>query len=142
MPAPSSLTQSRCASSTKNVYEYFGTNEKILRNEYDENSWQAFYEGKVEVFALQLSLVLTGMFFSQAQILAGNELTFSANRLQFANMSTKLAFCRDMFDRGMINQDEAREVMQMPPLPDGKGQNYYIRGEYIAKQEGETNGES
>lgn len=121
----------------ENVYEYFGTNEKILRNEWDEATWTAFYEGKIEPFALQLSLALTGMFFTPQQIRDGNEITFSANRLQFASTKDKVSIITQLFDRGMLNQDEGREIMQMPPLPDGKGKKYYIRGEYVAKQEGE-----
>lgn len=124
-----------------NVEKYFGVGEKILKNEWDEAVWNAFYEGKIEPFALQLSLVLTGMFFNDHERAFGNEIMFSANRLQFASTSDKVKIITQLFDRGMLNQDEGREIMQMPPLPDGKGQKYYIRGEYQTKQEngGESN---
>ena len=47
-----------------NVFNYFGTNEDILQNKYDENKWSAYYEGEIEPFAIQLSLVLTNMLFT------------------------------------------------------------------------------
>ena len=37
---------------------------------------------------------------------------------------------RDMLDRGVMTLDDARAVLQLPPLPDGKGNVYVIRGEY------------
>lgn len=118
-----------------NVDSYFGTNEKILRNEWDEQTFTAYYESKIEPFALQLSLVMTSMFFSEREIAAGNEITFSANRLQFASTKDKVNIITQLFDRGMLNGDEGREIMQMPPLPDGKGQQYFIRGEYVGTDE-------
>lgn len=117
------------------VDSYYGVNEKILRNEWDETTWTAFYEGKIEVFALQMSLAMTGMLFSEREQALGGEVTFSANRLQFATLKDKVETIQQLFDRGMLNRDEGREIMQMPPLPNGEGQAYYIRGEYISEAE-------
>lgn len=121
-----------------NVHDYFGTNEKILRNEWDEAIWSAFYEGKVEVFALQMHLALTQMFFSEREQALGNDITFSANRLQFAKIEDKVNTIKELFDRMMLSPDEGREILQMAPLPDGLGQKYYIRGEYLSEQEREA----
>lgn len=119
----------------QNVENYFGVNDKILRNEWDETTWTAFYEGKIEVFALQMSLALTDMFFTDREQAAGNDIMLSANRLQFATLQDKVNTIQQLFDRGMLSRDEGREIMQMPPLPDGQGQGYYIRGEYISDEE-------
>lgn len=113
----------------ENVYNYFGVNEKILRNEWDEQQWSAFYEGKIEPFALQLSLVLTNMFFSAREYSFGNEVQFSANRLQFATIPNKISYITQLFDRGMLTINEAREVMQMPTVEGGDVR--MIRGEYV-----------
>ena len=121
-----------------NVHDYFGTNEKILRNEWDEAVWSAFYEGKIEVFALQMHLALTSMFFTEREQALGNDITFSANRLQFAKIEDKVNTIKELFDRMMLSPDEGREILQMAPLPDGLGQKYYIRGEYLSEQEREA----
>lgn len=47
----------------KNVYNYFGVNEDVLQNKAYGDSWSAFYEGCVEVFAVQFSEVMTKMLF-------------------------------------------------------------------------------
>lgn len=122
----------------ESVFNYFGTNEKILRNEWDETVWTAYYEGKVEPFALQMSLVLTGMFFSEREIALGNEILLSANRLQFASTKDKVQIITQLFDRGMLERDEGREIMQMAPLPDGQGKGFFIRGEYVSVSDRQT----
>lgn len=113
------------------VHDYFGTNEKILRNEFDSDVWAAFYEGNIEPWAVQLSLVLSCMWFTAEQIANGAEILWTANRLQFLNPSDKLNVVTQLFDRGMLNRNEGREIFQMDPLPDGEGKKFYIRGEYI-----------
>lgn len=121
-----------------NVHDWFGTNEKILRNEWDEQIWNAFYEGKIEVFALQMHLALTSMFFSEREQALGNDIMFSANRLQFAKIQDKVNVIQQLFDRSMLSPDEGREILQMAPLPDGLGKKYYIRGEYLSEAEREA----
>ena len=54
----------------------------------------------------------------------------SANRLQYLSTSEKLNVSSQMADRGILNRDEVREIWNLPPLPDGQGQDYIIRGEY------------
>ena len=113
------------------VHNYFGTNDKILRNEFDPEIWAAFYEGNIEPWAVLLSLVLTCMWFTPEQIANGAEIIFTANRLQFLTPKDKLDVVTQLFDRGMMCRDEGREIFQMDPLPEGEGKKFYIRGEYI-----------
>ena len=113
-----------------NVYSYFGINEDILQNKYTEDIWGAYYEGKVEPFAIQLGEGLTRILFSERERSQGNRIMFSSNRLEYASNASKRNMVRDMLDRGVMTLDDARAVLQLPPLPDGKGQVYVIRGEY------------
>lgn len=115
---------------TESVYSYFGTNQKILQNSYNEEEWNAYYEGKVEPFAIQLGEGLSRMLFTQ-QERARNWVSFSSNRLEYASSPSKRNMIRDMLDRGVFCIDDAREILQMPPLPNGEGQVRVIRGEYI-----------
>ena len=113
----------------ESVYNYFGTNEKILRNEWDESGYNAYYEGKVEPFAVQLGLALTSMTFSEREIAYGNEIFFSANRLQYASTDSKLKVSQQLLDRGILNRNEVREIWQLPPIEGGDV--FVIRGEYM-----------
>jgi hypothetical protein len=42
----------------------------------------------------------------------------------------KKAFTESMMDRGMLLIDEAREIWNLPQLPNSLGQMYTLRGEY------------
>lgn len=111
-----------------NIFNYFGTNQDILQNKFNEETWNAYYEGAIEPFAIQLSLVLSNMIFSQREIAAGNSVMFEANRLQYASNTTKISLVTQLFDRGFITQNQGLEIFNMAPVVDGDKR--YIRKEY------------
>lgn len=111
-----------------NVFNYFGISKKILQNDFNEDEWGAYYESKVEPFAVQLGEGLTQMLFTTVEQMHGNRIMFSANRLEYASNASKRNMARDMTDRGIISINEAREMLQLPPV-DG-GDVRVIRGEY------------
>ena len=113
----------------QNVYNHFGVNEKILRNEWDEATFTAFYEGKIEPTAIQMAQALTNMLFTDRECATGNEVQLSADRLVYATTSAKKDLVRDLLDRGVISRNEAREIFQMDPIEGGD--DYVIRGEYV-----------
>lgn len=115
---------------SQNVYNYYGVNEKILQNSATGDEWAAFYEGCTEQFAIQLSETLTAMLFTKEERNRGNRLFASANRLQYMSNQDKLSVSTQLLDRGMLMLDEARAIWNLPPLPDGRGQVFIIRGEY------------
>ncbi len=111
-----------------NVHTYFGVNDAILKNDFNEDVWGSYYEGKIEPFAIQLSEGLTNMLYTPREQQAGNRITFSSNRLAFASNASKRNMVRDMVDRGIMTLNEAREVLQLPSLEGGDV--VVIRGEY------------
>lgn len=111
------------------AYRFFGCSEEIVLNKADEDAFNSFYEGKIEPFAVQLGSVLTAMTFSPTEISHGNEIMFSANRLEFASNATKLSVSMALFDRGIWSGNQVAEVFQSPPYEGGD--RHVIRGEYI-----------
>jgi HK97 family phage portal protein len=103
----------------KNVYNYFGTNEKILQNNFNETEWAAYYEGKVEPFLIQLSQALTRLLFTDKEIAVGNYLLFESVRLQHADIKTKWAVASGAVDRGMMTINEARLILNLPEIDGG-----------------------
>ncbi len=134
----------------ENVFNYFGVNEKILQNSAKPEELEAFFDGAIEPFAIQLSEAMTKMLFSERERAQGSYLIANANRLQYMSTSQKVAMARELGDRGAILIDEIRELFNYAPLPDGAGQVAPIRGEYKAtddltedgNQEGENNANS
>lgn len=113
-----------------NVYQYFGVNSAILENNYTEDQWNAFYEGAIEPFAVQLSLVMTNMTFTPREVAFGNEIMFTANRLQYASNSTKRTLIYNLLNCGVMTRNEAREILNMPPIEGPDGDKYYMRRDY------------
>lgn len=110
------------------VYNYFGTNEDILQNKFDENTWNAYYEGKIEPFSTQLSLVLTNMLFTENEKAFGNQVMLTANRMQYASNQTKLQVSTSLFDRGILSTNDVMDIWNLPHVEDGDKR--YIRREY------------
>jgi hypothetical protein len=113
-----------------NVYNYFGVNEDVLQSKAYGDAWSAFYESAIEPFAIQFSETMTHAMFTDNEISHGTFLMLTANRLQYMSTNEKLNVSSQMADRGIMNRDEIREIWNLPPLPDGQGQAYTIRGEY------------
>lgn len=113
-----------------NVFDYFGINEDVIQNKAFGDAWEAFYEGSIEPFAIQYSDVSTKMTFTERERASGSFIMATANRLQYMSNRDKLNVSSQMADRGIMNRDEIREIWNLPPLPDGQGQAYTIRGEY------------
>ena len=115
------------------VCTHFGTNMDILQNKFNEETWNAYYEGKIEPFAIQLSLVMSNMTLTQRELAHGNAITFSANRLQYASNATKLQVSTQLFDRALLNRNGVMDIWNMAHVEDGD--KYYIRKEYTEVSE-------
>ena len=112
----------------RSVYNYFGVNEDVLQNKAYGDSWAAFYEGCVEVFAIALSDGLTKAMFTERERATGNSVMFTSNRLQYMSNADKLAVAAQLTDRGIFSINEAREVFNLAPVEGGDIRT--IRGEY------------
>lgn len=125
-----------------NINDYFGVNENVLQNKATGDAWSAFYEGAIEPFSIQLSETLTRMLFTFREQSSGSGVMFTSNRMQYMSNADKLNVSAQMADRGIMNRDEIREIWNLPPIPDGSGQAYIIRGEYYDASEKVNEGSS
>lgn len=123
-----------------NVFNYFGVNMDVLQGMAYGDKWTAYYESTIESWAIQFSEVLTRMLILNGELTGNAQVTATANRLQYMSNAEKLNVTAQLTDRGIFNRDEAREVWNLAPLPDGKGQDYIIRGEYKNADEQVNNG--
>lgn len=111
-----------------NVFNYFGVNADILQNKAIGDGAVAFYEGFVEPRAVDLGEALTFMIYSEREIANGSRVFLSANRVQYMSMADKKSILEIAGDRGQITVNEAREVLNLPPV--SWGDVAFIRGEY------------
>lgn len=113
-----------------NVFNYFGVNEDIMQSKAYGDAWAAFYESVIEPFAIQFSECMTAAAFTDRERSQGSMIMLTSNRLQYLTTAEKLNVSAQLADRGILNRDEVREIWNLPPLPNGEGQAYIIRGEY------------
>ena len=114
----------------ENIENYFGVPESVINNSASSDVMDSFFNGSIEPFAIKLSDALTRMVFTERERNNGNAITFTANRLQYMNVSQKISMAQQLGDRGVLTIDEIRELFNYAPLPDGAGQYTPIRGEY------------
>ena len=111
-----------------NVADYFGVNEKVMRNEANGDELDAFFNGAIEPFAIQFSEAMTKAMFSERERALGSYLMATANRLQYMSMTAKVQMAQQMLDRGVMSINEARELFNYAPVDGGELRT--IRGEY------------
>ena len=112
----------------ESVNDYFGVNDAIIQNTAAGSQLDAFFDGKIEPFAIQLEQVLTRMFFTDTEIGYGAKVHVTANRLQYMSTGDKINFIAQLGDRGMITINEARELLNYTAIEGGDV--LPIRGEY------------
>lgn len=126
----------------KNVEYYFGVNEDIITNKASGSQLDAFFDGRIEPWAIQMQEVLTGMLFSDLEIGHGAKVILKANRLQYMSTGDKINFIANLSDRGFITINEGRELLNYEPLPSEIGDRIPIRGEfkYVGEDISDTDG--
>ena len=119
-----------------NVLNYFGVSENVLQNKAMGDELDAFFNGAIEPFSIKLSETMTRMVFTQREINGGNRIMFTANRLQYMSVTSKIAMAQQLGDRGILTINEIRELFNYVPLDDETGAHLPIRGEYYFADEG------
>jgi HK97 family phage portal protein len=132
---PYSVDAAQMQQIRENVFNYFGVSEEVLQNKARAEDLEAFFDGAIEPFAIQISEAMTRMLFSERERAQGSYVIANANRLQYMSTTAKVQMAKELGDRGAILIDEIRELFNYDPLPDGAGQVAPIRGEYKATDE-------
>jgi len=124
-----------------NVERYFGVNERVLNNSANGEELDAFFNGCIEPFAIQLSEAMSKAIYSDLERSYGSYVLVDANRLQYMSTSQKVQMAKELGDRGMLTINEMRELFNYPPIENGD--QAVIRGEYYSIDEklGENNGD-
>ena len=124
----------------ENVFNYFGVNEEVIQNSAIGDKLEAFFNGAIEPFAIQLSEVITRMLFTPKEISFGNKFVVSANRLQYMTVSEKVSFSTMAQQMGLLTINEFRELFNYEPLDESIGNQIPVRGEYYSALTGEKIG--
>lgn len=125
----------------KACYAYFGINEDILQNKYDDRTWASFYEGPIESFALAIGEGMSARYLTRTQRIKGNRIMFSSNYLEYASTDSKIKVANLLTTTGTGTKNEVRDIFQLPRL--ANGDVFMVRGEiYITDEDNNIIAES
>jgi len=103
------------------IYDYFGTNEKIVQNKANSEEEDSFYEGEIRPFLQQLEQAFTSCLFTSKEIGYGNEIVAEGDKLQHAKLSDKLNAVKYLSDIGALEIDQALTTLGFPPIGGEEG---------------------
>lgn len=92
------------------IYEHFGLNSNIIKGNYKEDEYIAFYESVLEPIAVKLSQELTDKLFTEREQGWGNEIILESNRLSYMSVASKIKVCQALTPIGCITINEVREM--------------------------------
>jgi HK97 family phage portal protein len=98
------------------IYNYFGTNEKIIQNKETTDEADAYYESDVKPFYVQLAQGLTNGLFWGKERGFGNRIIVESNRLQYESVPNKISAVGLLNSMGAITLDQALNIFNLPPI--------------------------
>lgn len=113
------LTAAQMQDIRDGLYRYFRVSEKIIKNEYDEATYKAFYEGKIEPILKLASQAFTNACFTPLEYARGNRLIFSENMLNHASTQTKVNVIQATRELGLFTTNEQRAMFGYAPVKGG-----------------------
>lgn len=118
---PITLDKDQLEQVNNNVYDYFGISDKIVKNDFTPDEWNAFFEGVIEPRAIQMGNEFTNKIFGRQAIRDGHRIVFTANRLQYEKLDTKLKMLATVLPFGLLTKDVALEILDLPPIGGDEG---------------------
>ena len=100
-----------------------------MTNAADATALDAFFNGFIEPFAIQLSEAMTRAVYTERERQGGkNKVVVHANRLQYMSTNEKIQLATQLGDRGVLTVNEQRELFNYETIEGGDVAA--IRGEY------------
>ena len=103
------------------IFDYYGTNEKIIQNKETPEEATAFYEGELKPFFMQLSQAFTNCLFTKTERGYGNEVVADINTLKYAKIGEKMEAVKYLSDIGALTLDQALITLGFPPIGGDEG---------------------
>lgn len=103
----------------ENILRYWRMSDSILRSDYTESQWHAFYESIIEPRLIQMSQAFTNVCFTQRERDQGNRIIFVSSVLLNTAMQTKVNILSASKEIGLFTKNEMREMFGYSPVEGG-----------------------
>jgi HK97 family phage portal protein len=103
---------------TKNIYNFFGVNENVVKGDYNEQQFSAFYNNTIEPLALRFQEELQRKLIEKDDIIDGERLELAKTRIiatlsQFVQMFDKLVY------HGVMSRNDIGKILGLDPVEGG-----------------------
>lgn len=113
------------------VYNYFEINDNIINNKVSEIEFEMYVANKIKPIALQFEKEFTNKLFTENEYFFGHRIEFDFHSLSVTTVAAKTQLFSVASRQGILNNDEMREMIGQPPLPDGLGKTYRVTADTI-----------
>ena len=113
------------------VYNYFGITENIINGKATEIEMQMFIANTIKPLAIQCEREFTNKLFTVNEYYFGHRIEFDYHALTVTTLQARTALFSVAIRSGILNQDECREYLGQPPLPNGWGKKYRVTADTV-----------
>ncbi len=118
---PITLDKDQLSYVKNNIFDYFGVSENIVRGNFTEEEWNAFYESTLENYSIQYEDAFSFNIFSDKALKEGHRIVFTTNRIKYASLKNKINLLKEAGALGLLTKDDGREVLDMSPIGGEEG---------------------
>ncbi|HSH50312.1 MAG TPA: phage portal protein [Bacteroidales bacterium] len=102
------------------ILNYLNISESILKADFNENQWQAYYETNIESFVNKLLNELNFKLFTNREYGEGNRVVISSDILHVISTQTKINLLEKTKEIGLFTINEYRKLFNMAPIEGGE----------------------
>ena len=106
------------------ILRNFGVPLDILRGDYSQDTYNAFYQKSLEPLIISFSQGLTKKLFTDREKAFGNKIELYPKELIFMTVSQTLEMIRELAPTGTLFENEKRVFLGLRPLPELEGIRY------------------
>lgn len=104
------------------ILRFYRTPIGIIRGDYTKETYESWYQSRLEPDINSLQQVMTKSIFSDTAKTHGNQIQLYVKELIFMNTTQKLEMVRLLGDSGAMFENEKRTIFGLPPIPELAGQ--------------------
>lgn len=102
------------------VLNYLGVPACILRGDFDDEQYQAWYEKKLEPILISLGQAFSKTLFTQRELEVGNEIIFYQRDMMYLSTKSKLELLKTTGEQGLLSDNQKLSLLGYPPIVGGE----------------------
>jgi len=102
------------------VLNYIGVPACILRGDFTDEQYQAWYEKKLEPILISLGQAFSKTLFTQRELDVGNEIVFYQRDMMYLSTKSKLELVKTAGEQGLLSDNQKLALLGYPPINGGE----------------------